>query len=143
MYLTTDKAVTRPTSNAAVIESSLRWSNKLTAMVMISKSGDQECPVIFKMVDYNKKKENYVQWYSDSFYTHNKGYKMSLRVDVSGNGEDTHLSVFLFLMKGPHDDELKWPLREEFEIKLLNQISDSQHHSDTVAYGDHTPDNYA
>jgi len=94
------------------------------------------CPVTVKMTEYNSKKKDEVQWYRDSFYTHNKGYKMSLRVDASGNGEDTHLSVFLFLMKGPHDDELKWPLRGEFEIKLLNQISDSQHHSITVTFDD-------
>jgi len=138
MYLATDKAVTRPTSSA-IIESSLRWSNKLTAMVMMSESGDQECPVIFKMVDYNKKKENYVEWYSDSFYTHNKGYKMCLHVDAGGNGrvKGTHLSVFLYLMKGPHDGELIWPLRGKFEIKLLNQISDSKHHSWTLTFSDY------
>jgi len=76
-------------------------------MVMMSKSGDQECPVIFKMVDYNKQKENNAIWHSDSFYTHNKGYKMCLCADASGNRKGTHLSVFLFLMKGLHDDELK------------------------------------
>ena len=143
MYLTTDKAVTRPTSSAAIIESSLRWSNKLTAMAMMSKSGDQECPVIFKIVDFNKKKENNALWYSDSFYTHNKGYKMCLNSDAGGDcdGEGTHLSVFLYLMKGPHDDELIWPLRGKFEIKLLNQISDSQHHSGTVTFNDDTTGN--
>jgi len=35
----------------------------------------------------------------------------------------THLSIFLYLMKGPHNDELTCPLRETFEVKLLNQIS--------------------
>ena len=81
-----------------------------------------------------------IQWYSDPFYTHNKGYKMCLRIDAAGVGEGkgTHLSVFLYLMKGPHDDELTWPLRGKFEIKLLNQISDSEHHSGTVAYNDYT-----
>jgi len=88
MYLTTDKTITKPTRSSAVaIESSLRWSNKLTAMATIPKSGDQECPVIFKLVDFNKLKENNVDWYSDSFYTHNKGYKMCLNIDVSGVGE--------------------------------------------------------
>jgi len=140
MYLTTDKAVTRPTSSAAVIESSLRWSDKLTAMAMMSKSGDQECPVLFKMVDYNKQKVKNAKLFSDSFYTHNKGYKMCLRVDAGGDGDGkgTHLSVYLCIMKGPHDDELKWPLRGKFEIKLLNQISDSQHHSLTSTFDEHT-----
>ena len=38
-------------------------------------------------------------------------------------------------MKGPHDDELRWPLREEFEMKLLNQIGDYQHCSVQWNYG--------
>ena len=61
---------------------------------------------------------------------------MCLCTDAAGNGEGrgTHLSVYLFLMKGPHDDELTWPLRGKFEIKLLNQISDSEHRSMSVNY---------
>ena len=46
-------------------------------------------------------------------------------------------------MKGPHDDELTWPLRESFEIKLLNQIRDNEHHSMTLLYHYGTPDDYA
>ena len=49
LYLATNKAVTRPTSTAVVLESSLEWSDKLVAMAMMAKSGDQSCPVIFKM----------------------------------------------------------------------------------------------
>ena len=90
------------------------------------------------MSKYNMKKKNIVQWFSDPFYTHNKGYKMYLRIDAAGDGKGkgTHLSAFLYLMKGPHDDELTWPLRGNFEIKLLNQISDSEHYSGTVTYDD-------
>ena len=130
LYQTTDKAVFRP------IKSSAEWSVKLVAMTVMSKSGDQECPVILKMSQYHNSKDNYVIWYSDSFYTHNKGYKMCLRIDAAGNGDGrgTHLSVYLFLMKGPHDDELTWPLWGKFEIKLLNQIIDREHRSMSVNY---------
>ena len=37
-------------------------------------------------------------------------------------------------MEGPHDDELTWPLKEKFRIKLLNQISDSEHRSNILNY---------
>ena len=85
-------------------------------------------------------KDSDKRWYSEPFYTHNKGYKMCLHVDAAGcgNGKGTHLSVGLFLMKGLHDDELTWPLRGNFEMKLLNQISDSEHHSMTVTFDDNT-----
>ena len=43
-----------------------------------------------------------------SILTTIKGYKMCLRGDAagSGDGKGTHLSMFLYLMKGSHDDEL-------------------------------------
>ena len=105
------------------------------------------CPVTIKMTEYKEKKENAIQWYSDPFYTQNKGYKMCLRVDPAGHGDgeghDTHLSAFLYLMKGPYDDELTWPLRGKFEIKVLNQISDSEHHLVTLLYDDRASDDSA
>ena len=122
-----------------------KWPIILDVKAMMSQSGIQVCPVTIKMSKFNTKKRDKVQWYSDPFYTHNKGYKMCFRIDAAGNGDGTgtHLSWFLFLMKGPHDDELTWPLRGKFEIKLLNQISDSEHHSVIMTYGDRASDNNA
>ena len=116
----------------------------LDSLATLFKFGNQVCPVSIKMPDYGNKKTNAVQWFSDPFYTHNNGYKMCLCVDPAGydDGEGTHLSVFLFLMKGPYDDELTWPLRGKFEIKLLNQISDNEHHSMTSKYDDNIPDEF-
>ena len=100
-----------------------------------------QCPATIKMTKYEDDKANNTHWNSNPFYTHNKGYKMCLRVDANGvgSGRDTHLSVFLYLTKGPHDNKLTWPLRGKFEIKLLNQISDSKHYSRTLTYNDSTP----
>ena len=79
-----------------------------------------------------KKKKNHVEWYSDYFCTHQHGYKICLRVHAAGwsKGCATHLSVILCLLVGPFDDNLSWPLIEESEVKLLNQISDTEHHSE-------------
>ena len=75
------------------------------------------CPVTMKMSQYNKykKSSNSSKWYSDSFYSHSNGYKMSSYVLASGHnaGKGTHMSVFLVIMKGPYDDELSWPLKGE------------------------------
>ena len=111
-------------------------ANILDSKAAIFKCGNQACPVTIKMTEYNIKKENNIEWYSDPFYTHNKGYKMCLCINATGDGKGngTHLSLYLYLMKGPHDDELTWPLRGKFEIKLLNQISDSEHHSRIFIY---------
>ncbi|XP_065901750.1 TNF receptor-associated factor 4-like [Dysidea avara] len=103
------------------------------------------CPVTVKMSRYSHYKSSGAGWYSDPFYSHNKGYKMCLLVNADGqaNGKHTHMSVFLFLMKGQCDDELSWPLRGKFEIKLLNQLSDHEHHTNIVTYGDFTSDRQA
>ena len=118
-----------------------KWPIILDVKATMLQSGNQMCPATINMSGYNMKKKDEVEWFSDPFYTHNKGYKMCLNIDAAGNGSGkaTHLSVFLYLMKGPHDDELTWPLRGKFEIKLLNQISDSEHHSKTLPY-DNTSD---
>ena len=65
------------------------------------------------------------------------------RVDAAGydRGEGTHVSVFLYLMKGSHDDELEqsghWPLRGTFTIELLNQKIDYDHYSRMVQLHPH------
>ena len=122
-----------------------KWPIILDLKATMLQSGNQMCPVTINMSGYNMKKKDKVVWYSDSFYTHNKGYKMDLRVDAAGDGEGsgTHLSVFLYLTKGPHDDELTWPLRGKFEIRLLNQISDSEYFSVILTYDDKTTDDNA
>ena len=60
-HLATNKVVTRPTSTAVVLESSLGWCDKLVAMVILAKPGDQNCPVILKMSQYNNRKDNGVE----------------------------------------------------------------------------------
>ena len=146
MYLTTDRVATYPDNSAAIMNSlAVRWPNKLAAMAAMSKSGDEECPVIVKMNEFNKQKENNIVWYSDSFYTHSKGYKIRLGVYATGEGKGkgTHLSCFLFLLKGLYDNQLIWPMRGRLEIKLLNQIDESQHYSMALAYNHLTPDSCA
>ena len=92
-------------------------------MAMTSTSGDQVCPVILKFIM--------------KFDTNNKGYKVCLEVYPADceTGKGTHLSCYIVLMKGPHDDNLSWPLRDKFEMTLLNQISDGHHRSISVDYG--------
>ena len=130
-------------SSASVGVTDTKWPITLDVMATMLKLGNQlqVYPVTIKMEEYNDKKNKDMQWYSNSFYTHNRGYKMCLRVDAGGQGDGkgTHLSVYLYLMKGPHDDELTWPLRGKFKFKLLNQISDVAHYSGPLTYDDSVP----
>ena len=109
----------------------------------------QVLPTVITMHDFTKKKKENEQWYSDPFFAFDGGYQMCLRVDAAGDGEgvDTHLSVYLYLMKGPYDDELEqsghYPLRGSFTIELLYKFNDIFHfpYEQRVVFNMHTSDN--
>ena len=67
--------------------------------------------------------------FSKAFYTSLNGYRMCLGVFPGGNGEGkgTHVSLFVHLMKGENDSELKWPFRGSVVVELLNQQADHTH----------------
>ena len=75
-------------------------------------------------------------WDSTPFYTSERGYKLQLDVNAngSGSGKGTHLSVFVVLMKGEYDEELKWPFNANITIQLLNWSDDSNHIQDTIPH---------
>jgi len=84
--------------------------------------------------DYRKK--NNIDWYSESFYTHPRGYKMCVQVYANGSGKakGTHVSLFTRIMKGEHDDELSWPFQGKITVELLNQNADKDHHMHAFSY---------
>ena len=95
---------------------------------------NETCPVIIKLPQLASHLNSRNMWCSSPFYTDKDGYRMRVYAKISDDGN--RLSVGLHLMKGPHDDKLPWPLRRKFEIKLMNQISDSEHHSDMLMFND-------
>jgi len=92
-------------------------------------SGSEACPVVIKVPDFtNLKKSNQV-WCSEAFFTHERGCKIKLFVIAAGYGfgKGTHVSVYMYLLKGPYDDQLEWPVNMDAKVMLLNQISDKDH----------------
>ena len=89
----------------------------------------QEPPLVLKMTGYQGMKEENEEWYSDPVYSHFGGYKMCLRVDANGRNEakGTHVSVYVCLMRGDNDDNLKWPFKGTIKVSLLNHLEDGQH----------------
>ena len=78
--------------------------------------------VILEMRDFDRYRNSKQSWYSTPFFPFEGGYVMCLRVDAAGygEGEGTHISVFLYLMKGPHDDELEWPMQGKYAVVLID-----------------------
>ena len=89
------------------------------------------------MTDFEEYKKENEPWYSAHFYTHPQGYKMCLHVKVNDcNG--THVTVYVFMMRGEFDDQLKWPFRGVITIQLLNQDRDEGHFTATAVCHDGT-----
>ena len=92
-------------------------------------------PFSVTMTGFEQKKCSNYEWYSPPFYTHPRGYKMCLNVDANSNayglGKDSHVSVYIYMMKGEYDDSLKWPFQGDITIQLLNQKY-GRHRVDTV-----------
>ena len=104
---------------------------------------DQFPPLIMNMTKFAERKKNREHWYSSPFFTFDGGYLMCVHIYAAGygDGKGTHVSVFLHLMKGPHDDKLEqsghWPLRGTFTIELLNQLNDSDHYGHKIVMYDY------
>jgi len=100
------------------------WYNTIKTTAVLFSSGNQiVTPVIIKMSEYADEEQTMNDWFSASFYSHHKGYKLCLNVQAAGfgKGNTTHTSVWVYLMRGPYDDQLAWPLRGHF-VTLVNQI---------------------
>ena len=84
---------------------------------------------IFALSEYRRKKAATRLFQFPSFYTHPKGYHVELRVYANGHGtgEGTHVSVYVAMLEGEYDAELKWPFVGEITFTLLNQLADKNH----------------
>ena len=80
----------------------------------------------FTLENFARHKKSGDTWYSQPFYSHPKGYKLCLRVRAcgEGKGKGTHVSVFVNLMQGEFDDNLKWPFTGRITVRLVNQEND-------------------
>ena len=58
--------------------------------------------------------------YSSPFSTGPNGYHMCLEIYLSGNGQDTHVSLYLVMLDSGND-ALKWPFIKPVIFELVNQ----------------------
>ena len=77
-------------------------------------------PVLFTMTGCLKHLENGEPWYSPPFYTHERGYKLNIRVDTDAKNKSNYLFIHTCILKGEYDNQLQWPLHAEIEISLLS-----------------------
>ena len=97
-------------------------------------------PVDIIMDDFEQHKRSNDIWYSPPFYTHLGGYRMCLKVYANGAGvgKGTHVTVYVYLMRGEFDDLLKWPFRGEVTIQLKKNAP--SHYQMIRSFDNATPD---
>lgn len=86
-------------------------------------------PVQFKMTHFQEHKDTGRVWYSEPFYTHPHGYKMCLSVNADAGA---CISVWVHVLKGDFDSILTWPFQGQLTLQLMNQLQDTNHHTDSV-----------
>ena len=100
-------------------------------------------PFYFSIINYAHYRKVDYRWMSPSFYSHPCGYKM--RCDVYPNGEGdakgTHLSLFLNIMRGEYDDQLKWPFNGVVTIGMFNWQTDKWENNLAIPLDDIVPIN--
>lgn len=98
-------------------------------------------PTTFTIPKFNELRQSDKWWYSRPFYVQVSGYRLGMFVFCNGvlDGKGTHVSVFLYLVKGEYDGDLEWPFRGSVVVHMLNQRGDYNHHQKVVRFTDDTP----
>ena len=120
-------SISKQSSSSSTPESS---SPPTPVLSRASPSPPQTGPtqVTVKLSNFTRLQASSQAWYSPPFETAKDGHTMCLEVYPNGrNGHGTHLSVYVFIVKGKNDDRLTWPFVGHVVVELLNQIDDSNH----------------
>ena len=68
---------------------------------------------------------------SSPFYKYGYKCKISINPNGSGSGENTHLSVYLVIMKGEYDATLTWPFDKKYTFTLIDQ-QENEHNRENI-----------
>ena len=95
----------------------------------------------FEFTNFSQSKFSEKVTTSPPFYTSSGGYKMCIKVDVNGYGcgNESHISVYVYLMRGENDECLAWPFSGSVTVELLNQLEDNNHYSKRVSFHPDSP----
>lgn len=102
-------------------------SSPLTPIAAPLPSSDMS-QVTLKLCSFTRLQAANQPWYSPTFETSKGGHMMRLEVYPNGrDGLGTHISVYVFIVKGKNDSNIPWPFVGHVKVELLNQLNDSNH----------------
>ena len=93
-------------------------------------------PCTRTLTRYSEYKKTNSKWCSVPFYSSDKEYKLQLSVYANGDGsgKGSHLSLFVYLLKGEYDDKLQWSFNANITVQLLNWSGDNSHEEKTIPH---------
>ena len=121
------------------------WSGQFAQSSLVTKSvANHTSAHVFKFTQFSIHKSLNRSVFSPALYTCTGGYKMCFQIHANGSGKakGTHVSVYVFFMRGDNDDALTWPFTGTIRMELLNQLNDEQHHEKTVEFDDSKDDKH-
>ena len=71
---------------------------------------------------------------SSPFYRCGYKVKLSITPDGEGSGKNTHLSVYLIIMKGEFDAMLTWPFHKKVTFTLIDQQENANDRENIVKF---------
>ena len=100
-------------------------------------------PFYFSFANYDHYRKVDYKWRSPSFYSHPGGYKLSCYVHTNGSGDakGTHFSLYVVIMRGEYDDQLKWPFNGVVTIDIFNWGTKEWDYTETIPLDDSVPIN--
>lgn len=119
--------------------------NKIELGLKMIENSSYNGVLMWKITEYSKRKTSgFTNYYSQPFYTHRHGYKMCGRVFLNGDGlgQNTHISLFLVIMRGEHDALLNWPFKERVTLMILDQETKTDHVMDSFRPNPNNPDSF-
>jgi len=83
---------------------------------------DKVPPLELKMENYRKIKQGRNRWTSAPFYSLS-GHKLVLSVEPYGtrDGEGTHMSSEMYIVKGEYDHKIQWPFKGDVKFSIVSQ----------------------
>lgn len=121
-----DRHEIRRISNS--VEENSRNINEVDLRLQLLENIRYNGHLVWKIDDFRSRRQRTLTGEFSTFHsapclTSDYGYKFCLRIYLNGDGvgENTHLSLFLVIMKSDHDNTLEWPFQRTVTLTLVNQ----------------------
>ena len=91
-------------------------------------------PFYFAIINYEHYRKVDYEYSSPPFYSHPGGYKLECIVYTNGcnEGKGTHLSLYVGILQGEYDDQLKWPFNGVVTIEMFNRETKTLDNSQSI-----------